>query len=719
MRKTLWLVSTAMSCCLSGGSAWAQSANGSLLTDIVVTAQRREEKLQDVPASVTSLDATALAKAGVRTTEDLTIAVPGLVWGRSTAYSQPTIRGVGSRNAGLDESNVATYLDGVYQPDQSTTLLELSNIERIEVLKGPQGTLFGRNATGGAINILTPLPSFVPKGQFSGTYGRFNYRKGAFYLTGPIAGDKLAVGIAASAYGDDGYVKNIYLNETQGKTSGVAVRPKLLFRPTHDLKLQLNGLYSFGRTNTMLSLYSYQGNNVARSAAANPRLNPLGLPVAQLITSDPYTTAGAIVPNTSVIVKLVDAHADYDFGWGSLDIVAAHGASKTKYINLSEVSPLALSDTFFTQHRKYDVTEWTLTSAPGGRLTWIAGLQGYRSKGITPSTTTITRSATTGLLSTSMVLSSENAKSVAGFAEFTWQVVQGLFVAGGLRYTWDHKDSYRQVGTAAPGIGKASWEKLSPRMVTRYEVSDHLNVYASYAQGFKAGIFNTGDSKPVAPENISAFEVGVKGDIGGRVRYALAAYHYDYKDLQVSTLTNVGGVILSAVQNAGKVKINGVEASVSAVITPEFSLDATASILGSKIHDFPNAVVQVPIGGNVGNRTASQNVNGNELIRAPDSSFTVGGTYQHPLGDGTLKLNASAFFSSSYWVEIGNRVKQPGYKVVGASASWRSNKRYYVTVFGQNLTNQVYPVGWLINSSTDGVQAAKPRWFGVTVGYDF
>lgn len=211
----------------------------------------------------------------------------------------------------------------------------------------------------------------------------------------------------------------------------------------------------------------------------------------------------------------------------------------------------------------------------------------------------------------------------------------------------------------------------------------------------------------------------MKGDVAGRLRVSAAAYHYDYKDLQVTAFTVVNGASISNLQNAGSVKINGFEANLTAQITPNLTLDASASIIDTEIHDFPNATVQVPIGGASGNRTISADVSGNKLIRTPDYTFSLGATYRRPLFGGDLTLNVTAFFSDAYYAELLNRVKQPKYEVVNASATWRSPKGYYVTVFGQNLTNQNYAVGQLISSFIDGAQANKPRWFGVTVGYGF
>ena len=214
------------------------------MDEIVVTAQRRSESLQDVPMSITALTGAQLESAGAITTQDLQLVTPGLNWARGTSVSQPNIRDIGTTDAAAgDEANVATYIDGVYQPWESSTLMQLSNVERVEVLKGPQGTLYGRNATGGAINIITAQPSL---GDWTGsaelTGGRFDYQKETGYLSGPIIKDELAFGLAATNFKDDGYVNDVYLHRTIGADEGTNVRAKLLLKPTEGVEFQLNGL---------------------------------------------------------------------------------------------------------------------------------------------------------------------------------------------------------------------------------------------------------------------------------------------------------------------------------------------------------------------------------------------------------------------------------------------------------------------------------------------
>jgi iron complex outermembrane receptor protein len=725
MRKRRLYVSVVAIYAAFGGVASAQAVDpdaGQGFNDIVVTAQRREQKLQDVPASVTSLSGDTLLSKGVQNTQDLTIAVPGLFWARSTNFNQPTIRGVGNRNSAPgDEPNVATYLDGVYQPDQIGTLFELSGVERVEVLKGPQGTLFGRNATGGVIKIVTKKPSFNFSGSASASYGSFGYKKGTFYATGPIIPDRIAASIAAVAFGDDGYVKNLYLGNTMGKSSGLAIRPKLYVQISDDVTLELNGLYTKSNNNVLLAGYALDGNSIARVVVSRPAINTEGLTLDQALTSRPYTTTSATSPVSKISSNLVDAHLKADLGFATLSGVLAYGHSSGFSSNVSDASPFALSMTQYDLKAKYLETEWVLTSPDEGNFTWIAGAQAFKGDaGFTPVIST-TKNSTTGVVTVTRQSSGQRTRAWSAFAEATYKITPKFDLTAGLRYSWDEKDGFQQTNSL-PQIGlKASFDNFSPRVVAKYEFSPDANAYASFTKGYKSGIINisAAGAAKINPEIITAYEVGFKSTLGRRVRLSLAAFHYDYKDLQIASFVFVNNVSTSTVQNAGSVKINGFEGNATVLVADGFTVDASVSVLDTKIGNFPNAVVQVPNGVNIGNRTIAADVNGNELIRAPDYTFSIGATYEHKLGSGSIVANATAFFSGEYFAEVSNRVKQPAYKVVNASVRWNSGGGYYLSVFGQNLTNQIYASGFFVSTFLDNTQASKPRWFGGTVGYEF
>jgi len=219
--------------------------------EIVVTAQRREERLVDVPISITALSGQRLEQAGVTTPQQLSQVTPGFFYSVTAINSQPTIRGVGSSNVNPgDSSNVATYIDGVYQPSQYGNIFEFNDIERIEVLKGPQGTLFGRNATGGAVLIHTKQPEAGFSGRLSARYGSFDAFASKLYMTG--GSDSVAGSLAAVYSRDDGYIRNIFLNKRVGNSKTQAVKAKLLFKPGENTQIIIGGGYSDVTDNRVL-----------------------------------------------------------------------------------------------------------------------------------------------------------------------------------------------------------------------------------------------------------------------------------------------------------------------------------------------------------------------------------------------------------------------------------------------------------------------------------
>ncbi|MGI4877829.1 MAG: TonB-dependent receptor, partial [Janthinobacterium lividum] len=235
--------------------------------EIVVTAQRRAQRLVDVPVSVTTLSGETLARAGVSGLLDLTKTAPGVVLDKNGAYLQPTIRGIGTNVTGPGaDPNVAIYVDGVYQSSQTGNFFELANVEDVEILKGPQGTLFGRNATGGAILIKLLDPSFTTSGRANLSYGRFNEVAASGYVTTALS-DKLAVDLSAYYRRSDGWIHDLRTGAEQNSQYSLDIRSKLLFKPTDTLKFILSYAHNDTSDPTGLAIAAAGGNSAGRPFA--------------------------------------------------------------------------------------------------------------------------------------------------------------------------------------------------------------------------------------------------------------------------------------------------------------------------------------------------------------------------------------------------------------------------------------------------------------------
>ncbi len=682
--------------------------------EVIVTSQRRSENLQNVPISVTALTASQLASAGVANSQNLVQVTPGLVIIRSSYSGQPAIRGVSTRNAGPgDEPNVASYVDGVYQPEQFGTIQELANVERVEVLKGPQGTLFGRNATGGAISIVTKRPTATPEGELSVSAGKFGYAKVSAYLSGPLHGDVLTASLAGFYLKDDGYIRNVFLNTTQGDQERYAVRGKLLYAPNDRFELGLNGFYANGNENATFSGHSLNGNNQARRSA-----NPRNLPLNILIPQGDYETATDFIPYLKIRLASVDMNGKADLGWATLSGLVSYSDSRAHIYSDADVSPLVLSYINPTLTSESSTQELVLTSNPG-RLTWLLGLNGYQGK-----------SYQNPMIANGVAnYNGQKSSAAAGFAEVSYEVVDRLFLTAGLRYSYDKKKgSFRLATSPTATTGQDSWTNVAPRVVARYEFSSRGNVYASYTEGFKTGTFNTtsaaGAQAAARPEKVKAFEVGVKADLMANLRVVAAAFHYNYTDLQTTvTLTQPNGALFSLLQNAPEARIDGFEGNVQWQATRDLELTAGVSLLKAEVQEFPNATLSIPlfVGGlPAGNTTGVFNVAGRDLLRAPRSTLNLGINYSREVAGGDLVFTGNAFFSDKWYNDLLNRVTQPSYTVVNASVTWTApGDHWSVSVFGQNLTDERYFLSTVTSSLSDTFGYQKPRWFGATVGYRF
>jgi len=273
------LAALCVSTILTTPTAWAQDNQTEQGADadsgeIIVTAQRRAERLIDVPISISALSGNALEQAGIRSTEDLTAVIPGLNFATNGAFAQPTVRGIGTTvtSAGND-ANVAIYIDGVYQPNQIANFSDLVDLEQVEVLKGPQGTLFGRNATGGAIRVTTKRPSFTPEARLTASYGRFDDVRLTAFGTAPLS-DEIAVSFAF-LYGDDqGYVRNIGTGNRVADSNAMSIRGKILLQPTDGLEFILTASRTERSANPAFTLGVLDGNSNALRLPGS--LQPVG-----------------------------------------------------------------------------------------------------------------------------------------------------------------------------------------------------------------------------------------------------------------------------------------------------------------------------------------------------------------------------------------------------------------------------------------------------------
>ena len=668
------------------------------IEDIVVTATRREERLQDVPVAVTAITNSTLSAAGVGGLRDLTVVVPGFQGGRNATVNQPTIRGVGSSGIGMaDESNVATYVDGVYQPFSFTSALDLVEIERVEVLRGPQGTVFGRNATGGLINVITPDPSFNTRGRVEARVGRMRNDATEVdlrtYLTTGLT-DTLAIDFAGLYKENDGYIKDLVRGGTLGDSRSINLRSKLLFQPNDDVRIVLTGNYA-ELDSSQNTVIPYKGNTAGRRYPG------------YIAPQNPWQASVTDVPHSDYERYSFALHTQFDLGGVSLQTTSGYIQNDIYQFTDSDGSNIFLGQIPFDTTGESYSQEVRLLSTGPGRFKWILGAYAFhldtewnniRLQNSTPGNpVTVTR-----------LDPRAKTTSFAGFGEGTFEVVDNLFLTGGVRYTTEKRkfNAALNLNPLPFGTAEKTSNKWTYRGALRYNFSDRGNVYVSYGTGFKSGVFNELGLTDVAtdPETIRAWEGGVKVDPLPWLRTNLSIYHYDYKDLQVQARAANG--ISYILQNAANAEIYGGELEVTAAVTDDLNLRGAFTYTHGEYSDFPNAQTFVPLP-NGGNQVTANDVSGNNVIRAPRHTISAGFDWGTDLAGGRFGATANLYHSARVYYDFLNLASQKPYTTASGEISWTTpNEAWRFSLWAKNITNEAV------------VQTLRPGVLGTDAIYD-
>ncbi|HKT73846.1 MAG TPA: TonB-dependent receptor [Steroidobacteraceae bacterium] len=730
----------------AGSSASTPDSGISEVNEVVVTAQRRAERLEDVPFSVTVQSGAQLAAVGITDTRGLENVTPGLSMQMQAGFLQPSLRGVSTNVVAPGADNpIAIYLDGVYVSSQAGAIISLPDIERVEVLKGPQGTLFGRNATGGAIQIFTVAPSFVPTGSISAIAGaydgagssRFAYDLGVQgYVSGPLVSERLAGSISFMLRGTNGYGENVVYgrvspavdralgSDRADKDHDRLVRGKLLFTPLENLQILATGYLSRRDTDQNNATYATLNTSVAENFPDH------------LTATQPWQSAfDAPRPNQIVDEKGTSLKIDLDTGLGHLSSTSAF--SSVNDIQDTDVdssySPLCLQAFAcvgdFTLFRDRDFSQELLfTSRRFGAFSFVTGAFGYSSNGRV--NVRISDFAAGALplapqvVNPSLYTFDETIKSQAlgAFAEGTYQLTERLSAIAGLRYSYESKQGYLSLlGGPSSVVAKPHWDKLTPRISVRYALTASSNVYATYSVGFKSGVIPIGDptARAANPENLDAYEIGFKT---AQKSFSLnvAAFYYDYKDLQVQSNLGNGGQIL-VVNNAASARIIGLDVDTTADVTQHLSVRSGISWLPqAEFTSYKGAVGDPPVA--IGGFPAGPSVidlSHTRLFKTPRVTLTTGATYRTPIPSGTLSFSPNLYYASRLYIEPTHLIHIDNLRVGAEMAYEPSGSGLRFAVWGKNLTNEDSFVTNSLSGSQWGLIAQPPREFGVTATYNF
>ena len=704
------------------------------IQDIVVTAQRRSERLQDVPVAVTAATASRLAAVGIQSSQDLSVITPGLTIPQTSGYTQPRIRGVGTTSNGPGVENpVATYIDGVYIASAPSSLLTLNNIDRIEVLKGPQGTLFGRNATGGLIQIITRDPKPTPGAAFNLTYGNYQTIIADAYVTGGLS-DIVSADLAMRyEHQSKGYGTNLFNGQDVGKLDhDFAGRAKLLVEPADGTTIRI--------------ALDYEDRDSDRDIQhLRPEAGVFDFNIPPF--GGPFPLGGTYDVNQNYEFKNklkaggASLQVNQEFGAVSLQSISAYRKSTYQFNLDLDLLPIdgftAFSKAKFSQFSQ----ELQLSSNDNGPLKWVAGLFYFHSKdgwqpiniGIGP----LVNQAVPGAAVNIIDQNYQKTDAFAAYAQATYEILTDTNITLGGRYNYERKsvsgtDTTLVFGTPVlstpfprPGLGiptKINFKRFNYRVSLDHKFTPDVMGYVSYNTGFKSGGFVLAkvDAQPFKPEDIKAAEAGLKTQLfDRRVRLNAAAFYYDYKNIQVQRF-DAGSQLI---YNGAKAEMYGLDLDGEIVLTRGLSITGGFSWIHARFKSFPQADLIVPKagcpvpppGGVVPCEAA-----GNRLPQTPDYTFNIGGDYSIETDIGKIALNATYYRTGKFYAAPDNVAFQKGYDLINASISWTDpDDHVTVKLWGKNLGKTVYTTSLIEGFTGVDVSYGYPRTYGITAGFKF
>lgn len=728
-RKSLQIVTATsiLSLCAGAQSAFAQTADDSSIgrsTEIIVTATKRAESIQDVPATITALSKADLETRHITGLTDLISQVPSLQVGYTFGSNSIALRGISTNlTSGFEDPSVAIHVNGVYQARAHALNLALMDLERIEVLSGPQGTLYGRNATGGVINYILRRPTENTEAEITANAGNYKSYGLRGYVSGPIAeGVKFRLAGLWSQR-DKGFIKNLNgapKSSFQADDIG-GVRGVLAIEPSDKLQIDLEGSYLNQKTTYQPTVLGPSLSAVRQGQMGTQTYRP-----RQVITDFPsrndsktYTASGTIRLDLSDNAKMTS--------------ITAYQKYKNKMDVDLDVSLGKLQETYDQYHSDTFTQEINLsTDLFDGKLNSVFGAFYFHDKvfGATQIFGDVFSPGTVVQYYTAE--NSLKSRSISFFTDQTLNVTDRLRLLGGIRYNKDKKRTINRIPSCGADIDTdQEFSAWTPKAGLQFDVSDDVMLYGNYQKGFKAGGVAMGTcGNAFEPETIKGFEVGMKSQfLDNRVRFNIAGYWYKYNNIQVQkTLGTAGGFI---VQNAASSKIKGIEASLNADVTNRFKIDISGMVQSAKYTNFENCNNREFLGACSANdpRPADdpdrlQQLRGNWLNRAAPYSLNLGAQYALDVAGGELLLRAESFWTGKvrYSEFAALLLTQSAYSLQNAFLTYTpESKKFSLRMFAKNIGNKEHYASAFFNGFTAQDQAVwgEPRTFGAEVSVKF
>lgn len=695
----------------------------SAIEDIIVTAQKRSESVQGVPLAITALSGGSLTDRNISDVASLATAVPNMTFGTYGGSARIAIRGVGYDNVAQGhEGRVAYHMDGVYVSRPAAILGTFYDIERVEVLRGPQGTLYGRNATGGSVNVITKAPTDDWQGNAQIGYGNYNAVISDGAIGGPIA-TGVRFRVAYTFENHDGWGKNVVTGNDIDNARRRGVRGTLSF-----------DLGSSGKLDISSDYYREKDANYGNHAfgAGNPAVPLSGLVLGGFIPEDIRDIANDFDPINERESYGFAARAEIDLGGATLKSISAYRNSdfmiKTDFDATS--APLSEADYY---ERSRQLSEELQVSGKIGNLRYIVGAYYFDEKifggNAVPLSLALFGSPSFQIVQGFRGEGDIRTKAVAGFGQLDYDISDILTFTAGGRYSWERHeisdqlqfDLSRPYPPRLPNLdiynrkGLSTTDKaFTPRLQISYKPEKGLMFYASLSKGFKSGGFDIGGGAPAfEPETLLAYEGGMKGTFAnGRVRINAAGFYYDYTNLQVSK------VLFSAIQivNAASSVVYGAEAELTIIPVDGFQIDAAPAWLHTEYKNFSTA--------NPSNPLTPLDQSGNQLSQAPEISLRLGAEYSWSIGSGRVKLRGEMNYQDRIYFTPFNENLASRVPNTKFNAFFNLDQgHWHASLYALNLTNRTTVANALVASAIAGSPILgtlePPRTYGIKVGYRF
>ncbi|QDC38252.1 TonB-dependent receptor [Sphingobium fuliginis] len=715
--------------------------------DIVVTAQKRSQRLQEVPMTVQALGEAAIEQRGVTSLARLTNITPSV---QISAFSNQKpvlyIRGIGTRQLGPGaDQSVGVFVDDFYAGDSSALFTGLADLERIEVLKGPQGTLYGRNTIAGAISITTAAPTNSVEGNIQASIGNYNLIDVKGTVSGPIAGDAVLGRLSFYTTKRDPYIRNPLTGRGGLGQDLAGVRAKLLFNLSDRLSALLTG--DFNRDTSPGQLGKSRGPGVFLKRSDIPTPTPDTNYFVSPSDHDPTTDATYYGGNLKI-----------KWEGDNLTALSLTQYRNNRFHNTQDLDATTLQSVIQdgTQRSTNFSQEFRLSSDPGGslslggKLDWIVGLFYYHSKALSvdhiilgPDSLAAQRS---GRTSDSVMTNDIKTDSVAAYVDTTVHITDTVSLNLGLRYSNDHKQGVESGSTDNPGVPfvsapysvnvelkSHSWD---PKAVLQWKITPDVMAYASYSKGYKSGGFQYLASIPQAasfvynPERVNYYEAGLKTQWFDRhLTVNVAGFIGDYKGFQLTrTLTLPSGGATNLTDNAATVKLRGVEMDFRASIDDHLSIDGSYAYMDNTFGRYDQCGNVAAVGCAV--------LDGTVLPRSPKHQINLGAQYEVPLSDAsTITLRADYVHRSKFALDPGAfgafrvgigqvatlspLLQEPSSDILDLRATYNLNN-WTFSVWGTNVTDKRYTIAFASFLPSAFVSYySPPRMYGATVGLKF